>query len=85
MITGPGGSSVLANVITTTEQSVDFVTELIANAREHGCTVIETDPGSEAKWMDYVTEVAEGTLTATPARRTPGTPAPTCPERRLRS
>jgi cyclohexanone monooxygenase len=62
MITGPGGPSVLANVITTTEQSVDFVTALIANAREHGCTVIETDSASEAKWMDHVAEVAEGTL-----------------------
>jgi cation diffusion facilitator CzcD-associated flavoprotein CzcO len=62
LITGPGGPSVLANVITTTEQSIDFVTGLIKHARAHDLTVIETDAESEAKWMDHVAEVAEGTL-----------------------
>jgi cyclohexanone monooxygenase len=62
MITGPGGPSVLGNVITTTEQSIDFVTGLIEHARVHNLDVVETDARSEAQWMGHVGEVAEGTL-----------------------
>jgi cyclohexanone monooxygenase len=62
MITGPGGPSVLGNVITTTEQSIDFVTGLIEHARVHNLGVVETDARSEAQWMGHVAEVAEGTL-----------------------
>jgi cation diffusion facilitator CzcD-associated flavoprotein CzcO len=62
LITGPGGPSVLANVITTTEQSIDFITGLIKHAEENNFGVIENDSDAEAKWMDHVAEVAEGTL-----------------------
>jgi cation diffusion facilitator CzcD-associated flavoprotein CzcO len=62
MITGPGGPSVLGNVITTTEQSIDFVTGLIEHARANNLGVVETDAMSEAQWMDHVAGVAEGTL-----------------------
>jgi cation diffusion facilitator CzcD-associated flavoprotein CzcO len=61
-ITGPGGPSVLANVIVTTEQSIDFVTALIEHAEQHAFEVIETDAASETRWMDHVADVAQGTL-----------------------
>lgn len=62
LITGPGGPSVLSNVITTTEQSIDFVTGLIEHARADGLEVIEPDAESERRWMEHVTEVAQGSL-----------------------
>jgi cation diffusion facilitator CzcD-associated flavoprotein CzcO len=62
LITGPGGPSVLANVITTTEQSIEFVSGLIEHARASRVDVIETDAESEATWMDHVAEVAESSL-----------------------
>jgi len=62
LITGPGGPSVLSNVITTTEQSIDFVTSLIEQAQSRGLDVIETDADSERRWMDHVAEVAQGSL-----------------------
>ena len=62
VITGPGGPSVLANVIITTEQSIDFVTALIRHAQQNDLHVIETDADSETRWMDHVAEVAEDTL-----------------------
>jgi cation diffusion facilitator CzcD-associated flavoprotein CzcO len=62
IITGPGGPSVLANVVVTTEQSIDFVAALIRHAQDHGLQVIETDADSETRWMEHVAEVAEDTL-----------------------
>jgi cation diffusion facilitator CzcD-associated flavoprotein CzcO len=62
IITGPGGPSVLANVITTTEQSIDFVTNLIEHAEQVGQAVIETDGPTEADWMDHVADVAQESL-----------------------
>ncbi|ALJ22344.1 flavin-containing monooxygenase [Microbacterium sp. No. 7] len=62
LITAPGGPSVLANVITTTEQSIDFVTNLIERAEQSGATIIETDAGAEEEWMDHVADVAQQSL-----------------------
>ncbi|WP_166903520.1 NAD(P)/FAD-dependent oxidoreductase [Mycobacterium sp. DL440] len=62
LITGPGGPSVLSNVITTTEQSIDFITGLIEHARADGLEIIEPDSESESRWMDHVAEVAQGSL-----------------------
>jgi cation diffusion facilitator CzcD-associated flavoprotein CzcO len=61
-ITGPGSPSVLANVITTIEQHVEFVTDLIAHAHEHGAEVVEADAAAEEKWMEHVADVAQNTL-----------------------
>jgi cation diffusion facilitator CzcD-associated flavoprotein CzcO len=62
LITGPGGPSVLSNVITTTEQSIDFLAGLIEHARADGFEVIEPDAESERRWMEHVAEVAQGSL-----------------------
>jgi cyclohexanone monooxygenase len=61
-VPGPGGPSVLGNVIVTTEQSIDFVTALIAHAEHNEFDVIEPEAEAEARWMEHVAEVAEGTL-----------------------
>jgi len=62
LVTGPGGPSVLGNVIVTAEQSIDFITRLIEHGRETGHDVIETDAESEASWMRHVADVANATL-----------------------
>ncbi|WP_261566057.1 flavin-containing monooxygenase [Frankia gtarii] len=62
LITGPGGPSVLSNVITTTEQSIDFLMGLIEHARADGLDVIEADADAERRWMEHVADVAQGSL-----------------------
>jgi cation diffusion facilitator CzcD-associated flavoprotein CzcO len=62
LVTGPGGPSVLGNVMTTIEQSSDFQMTLIEHAEKNGFDIIETDDDAEQTWMDHVAEVAEGSL-----------------------
>ncbi|UFS58760.1 flavin-containing monooxygenase [Subtercola endophyticus] len=62
LITAPGGPSVLSNVITTTEQSIDFICGLIEHAESVHADTIEVDAHSEAEWMDHVADVAQESL-----------------------
>jgi cation diffusion facilitator CzcD-associated flavoprotein CzcO len=61
-VTGPGSPSVLANVVTTIEQGVEFITDLIDYTQAHGYASVQPDPGAESKWMDHVGEIAENSL-----------------------
>jgi cyclohexanone monooxygenase len=62
MITGPGSPSVLGNVIVAIEQHVDWVTDLIANAREAGIVRVEAEREAQDSWVEHVNEVASYTL-----------------------
>lgn len=62
LINGPGSPSVLGNVITTIEQSSDFILQLVKHAEENDFWVIEPDADAQSAWMDHVAEVAAGTL-----------------------
>lgn len=65
MITGPGSPSVLANMIPSIEQHVDWIMDCIAHLREVGADTIEPTLASEDAWVDHVNEVAQISLRST--------------------
>ncbi|WP_216911083.1 flavin-containing monooxygenase [Nocardia noduli] len=62
MLTAPGSPSVLANMIISIEQHVDWVADLLVYLREHGYTRVEAVVDEEDKWVEHVNEVASHTL-----------------------
>ncbi|MDA2808094.1 flavin-containing monooxygenase [Nocardiopsis suaedae] len=61
-VTGPGSPSVLSNMVVSIEQHVEWITDLIASARERGAEVVEADPEAQRRWSAHVQEVAGATL-----------------------
>lgn len=67
MITAPGSPSVLSNMMVSIEQHVDWITDYIEHAREHGIVRAEAEIAAENDWVDHVNEVASHTLHPTAA------------------
>lgn len=65
MIGGPQSPSVLSNFVVSIEQHVDWVTDLLGHAREHGVDRIDPDPAAQDEWVDLVDKVVSETLYAT--------------------
>ncbi|WP_017537369.1 flavin-containing monooxygenase [Nocardiopsis halophila] len=61
-VTGPGSPSVLSNMVVSIEQHVEWITDLIAWARDRGTGVVEAEPAAQRWWTDHVQEVAAATL-----------------------
>lgn len=61
-ITGPGSPSVIGNVIQGIEQHVEWLADLLVEARGRGVTRIEANRASEERWAAHVNEVAGATL-----------------------
>ncbi len=61
-INGPGSPSVLANMVLTSEQQVDWVMDLIGRCRARGITQVEARRDAAQKWTTHTTEVADRTL-----------------------
>jgi cyclohexanone monooxygenase len=64
-ITGPGSPSVLASMIQSIEQHVDWITDCIAHMRDIGADSIEATLDEEDAWVEHVNEVAEISLRST--------------------
>lgn len=62
MVTGPGSPSVLSNMVLSIEQHVDWIADLLTDARERGVEVIEAEPEAQEQWADHVREIGEQTL-----------------------
>lgn len=62
VIAGPGSPSLLSNVLLSIEAHVDWLADLLDHARDRGATVVEADPGAEARWAEQVNARAEATL-----------------------
>lgn len=62
VIVGPGSPSLLANVLLSSEDQIDWLAELFETARREDIREIEATAEAERKWMDYVTERAKETL-----------------------
>jgi cation diffusion facilitator CzcD-associated flavoprotein CzcO len=62
MITGPGSPSVLSNMVVSLEQHVDWLTDLLAYAREQGFDRVEATREAEDAWCRHCSEVANATL-----------------------
>ena len=64
-ITGPGSPSVLANMMVTIEQHVEWVSDCIKYMVEHRPVSIEATEDAQDTWVAHVNEVAGGTLAVT--------------------
>jgi cyclohexanone monooxygenase len=62
IITGPGSPSVLANMVLCCEQHVEWISRLLAHAKEHGIDCIEADREAQSVWAREVTKSAARTL-----------------------
>jgi cyclohexanone monooxygenase len=65
MITGPGSPSVLASMIQSIEQHVDWMADCIGHLRDIGADTIEATLTAEDEWVDHVNEVAAVSLRST--------------------
>jgi cyclohexanone monooxygenase len=65
MITGPGSPSVLASMIQSIEQHVDWMADCIGHMRDTGAVTIEATLADEDAWVEHVNEVAQVSLRST--------------------
>ncbi|MGK0173064.1 MAG: cation diffusion facilitator CzcD-associated flavoprotein CzcO [Gammaproteobacteria bacterium] len=65
MITGPSSPSVLASMIQSIEQHVDWMADCIGHLRDIGADTIEATLTAEDEWVDHVNEVAAVSLRST--------------------
>ncbi|MCH9672599.1 MAG: NAD(P)/FAD-dependent oxidoreductase [Gammaproteobacteria bacterium] len=65
MVTGPGSPSVLANMIQSIEQHVDWMVDCISHMRDTGAQTIEPKLDAEDAWVEHVNEVASVSLRST--------------------
>ena len=65
MITGPGSPSVLANMIPSIEQHVDWMVDCISHMRDVGAATIEPTLSYEDDWVEHVNAVSEVSLRST--------------------
>jgi cation diffusion facilitator CzcD-associated flavoprotein CzcO len=61
-ITGPGSPSILANVIFSIDQHVDWIGDCIAYLRNRKLEFIEANEAAQNSWAAHVNEVANKTL-----------------------
>lgn len=65
MVTGPGSPSVLANMIPSIEQHVDWMMDCIAHIEDIGADTIEPRLAHEDDWVEHVNEVSKVSLRST--------------------
>ncbi|MBV1918369.1 MAG: NAD(P)/FAD-dependent oxidoreductase [Sphingomonadaceae bacterium] len=61
-VNGPSSPSVLANMILTLEQHVDWIADCINAMNQQGINIIETDESAAADWAEHTRTVANQTL-----------------------
>lgn len=62
MVAGPGGTSVLGNVVAVAEAGVDWIADCISWLYAHGHDTIEATAKAQDAWTDHVAEVGRYTL-----------------------
>ncbi|MBI4692431.1 MAG: NAD(P)/FAD-dependent oxidoreductase [Gammaproteobacteria bacterium] len=62
MISGPGSPSVLTCMMTSIEQHVEFIADVVEHLGSNGLVSIEPTVVAEDQWVEHVNEVAGGTL-----------------------
>jgi len=61
-ISGPGSPSVFTNMVTSIEQHVEYIGDIIAYMGKQKLSTIDATQEAEDAWVDHVNEVAGGTL-----------------------
>jgi cyclohexanone monooxygenase len=64
-IAGPGSPSVLASMIQSIEQHVDWIVDCMAHMRDVGVRTIDARVEDEDRWVEHVSEVAQVSLRST--------------------
>lgn len=67
ILSGPGSTSVLSNVVANLEHHVELVGQCIAELRRRGARSIEAATDAQQAWSDRVNELAEGTMYTAPS------------------
>jgi cation diffusion facilitator CzcD-associated flavoprotein CzcO len=62
LLSGPGSPSVLANMVRTAEQQVDWLADLLRHAADRGKSSIEADAEAQDQWVRHVNDAAAGTI-----------------------
>ncbi len=62
LVTGPGSPGPLTAMVKSIEQHVDWITDCLEHLRAQGLAAIEAEPEAQAKWVEHVQQVADGTL-----------------------
>ena len=62
IITGPGSPSVKSNMVTSIEQHVELIDDIIGYMQKNDLGAVDADETAENDWVDYVNEVASKTL-----------------------
>ncbi len=62
LVAGPGGTSVLGNVVAVAEEGVDWIADCISWLYEHGHDTIEATEEAQTAWTEHVAEVGRHTL-----------------------
>ncbi|MCB9928277.1 MAG: NAD(P)/FAD-dependent oxidoreductase [Alphaproteobacteria bacterium] len=65
MITGPGSPSVLAQMIQSIEQHVDWMTDCLCHMRDVGAETFEPTLAAQDAWVEHVNQVAAISLRST--------------------
>lgn len=61
-ISGPGSPSVFTNMVTSIEQHVEYIGDIIAYLDDNNLSAIEATKAAEDAWVEHVNDVAGGTL-----------------------
>jgi len=61
-IQGPGSPSIFANVVTGTEQQIDWIADAVAYLDDKGYSTIEAEPEAEQRWLTYCDDIVKDTL-----------------------
>ena len=62
LITGPGSPSVFSNMVVSIEQHVDWISNLLACARQERLAKVEATQEADDAWVAHVNEVGDATL-----------------------
>lgn len=61
-ISGPGSPSVFTNMVTSIEQHVEYISDIITYLGEHQLSTIDATKEAEDAWVSHVNEIASATL-----------------------
>lgn len=62
LLSGPGSPSVLANMVRTAEQQVDWLARLLRYVVDQGATRVEADLAAQDAWVQHVNDAADGSI-----------------------
>jgi cation diffusion facilitator CzcD-associated flavoprotein CzcO len=66
-VIGPGSPGALANVATSLELQIDWISECIVYVREHGYRTVEAKRDAQAAWVEHMASLVHGGVAMHPS------------------